>query len=169
MMNSLRVTPDLFPLPPDLDLQENEIGYITCTRCDTELSYTTMGAVVPQEDNPEVGELLCLICADEDPHTIYEESIWVLGLEELRGVLEGAEPTQDVQAARARVWRVDENNFQIALTDGGNLLFLLIPVERLVRALEAINRYQLEHDGETENYLEKGLAELERLANKNRG
>lgn len=166
MMNSVLVTPERFPVNPEIvaSCEEDEVAVLSCVECDEALFYGMFGALVPHQDDPETGVLLCLMCANDHTGTVYEEALWVLGLDELRGALLGATPA-DAGAATARVWRLDTDNFQVALREGEKLMFLTISVDRLELLLEAVDNYQKANPDEVESYLEGGLAALQRLAN----
>lgn len=155
MNNSVPVTPERFPI---------DGGHITCVQCEEEIPYNSMGGIVRSGDDLSEGTLVCLMCADADPTTEYEESLWVLGRDSLEGVFADAPPA-DADAATARVWRLNEHNFQVALREKDNLLILTIPVNRLEILFTAVGHYESLHPQETESYLEGAFAELERMAN----
>lgn len=165
MANSVCIDSKFYPTPEELPEGVKD-PKLTCGNCDDDLDWGGMGAVVRDDEDPRMGALWCLSCADEHPSTKFIEALWVLSLEALQGVQTDSPPVA-AGGAVARCWRLNENNYQVSLlTPQAGLLILTMPIDRLDLMMEAVNAYQFERGDQVENYLEKGLAELNALANK---
>ncbi len=163
MVNSLCVDEKTFPIPA---MHPETEPKVTCGNCGDNIGWGGMGAIIRQPQDPKVGILWCLMCAEEHPSTQHLEALWLLGKDALEGVLVGATPPE-ADVAVARAWRLDEDNFQVSLktNTAAGLIFLTMPIERLTLILEAVRVFESERGDQAEDYLEKGLAELSKLAN----
>lgn len=157
MMNSFQVRPDSLPFEPE------EGTYIMCANCSAEIPYGEMGAVV--DVSSDMQELVCLECADNHVSTVYEESLWVIGRNEIEAVLRGDDPPT-AAAATVRMWQSSVDSFQIALRENDNLMILTASLEIIPPMLHAIRAYEQTHGNLEEDYLCGGIAELEKMLSK---
>lgn len=138
-----------------------------CAECDDEIEYETFGCLDPLPE-PDHYRLLCLACGRDKPEAVCEEALWVFGLAEVEGALVDAPPAP-AGAAQARVWRLNEENYQIALHTKDTVHILTLDVEELELMLCAIRDYTQRHGGEeilVDDYLAGGVAALERMLKK---
>lgn len=162
MANSIRVDNISFPQPLG-----DEIPKVTCGNCGDDIGWGLIGAVVRQPEDPKIGLLWCLMCAQDHPSTKFVEALWVLSRAALEAVLEGVIPDETpVSVATCRAIEDDPENFQVVLRQPKMTMILTMPCERLSLLFEAVQSFEYERGDQVENYLEQGLAELSKLANR---
>lgn len=136
-----------------------------CGECEDRIEYDTFGYI--HKVDAITNQLLCLPCGREKPDAQAEEALWVFGLSEMEGVLVDADPAPEA-IAHARMWRLDQESYQIQLRQNQNVHTLTLDVEALEAMLVAIREFEQNNGGEArlvEGYLESGLHQLEKLAN----
>lgn len=162
MANSIRVDNVTFPQP-----LSDDIPKITCGQCGDDIGWGHIGAVVRLPEDPKTGVLWCLMCADDHPSTKFVEALWVLSRAALEAVLAGAIPEETpISVATCRAIEDDTENFQVVLRQPKITMILTMPTDRLSLMFEAVQAYEYERGDQQEDYLEKGLAELSKLANR---
>lgn len=163
MANSILVDGKSFPRPGAYD---GPYPHITCGQCGDTIDWEGIAAVV-REPGETQGLLWCLMCAEDHPSTQFVEALWVLSKTALEAVLEGTIPEPSpVAVATCRAIEDDDDNFQVVLRQPKMTMILTMPTECLSLMLTAVEAFECERGDQVENYLEQGLAELSKLANR---
>lgn len=161
MANSILVDDKSFP-----NVSET-VPVVTCGNCGDNINWNGIAAIIRQPEDPKTGLLWCLMCAEDHPSTQFVEALWVLSRASLEATLEGAlmEETP-ISVATCRAIEDDPDNYQVVLRQPKMTMILTLPTECLSLLFEAVQAFEHERGDQVENYLEKGLAELSKLANR---